>query len=163
MLMKTTPRHQAIFALVSLMFWLAGAPLAGSAPTVGRTVQPAPLDALFKAAIDGDVARVRSLLNQGADINVRNRAGETLLMSAVSIESRYEEGRIDHSKLVSLLLSRGAEVNATDKVGQTALMKALTGHASEWKVIGATTQIVRLLLAHGAKVNAKDQEGRTPL
>src|SRR4029434_7909788 len=77
MLMKTTPRHQAMFAFASLMFWLAGGALARSAPTVGRTVQPAPIDALFKAAIDGDVARVRSLLNQGADVNVRNRAGET--------------------------------------------------------------------------------------
>ena len=161
--MKTTPKHQAMFAFAALVVLIAGAPVAGGAPAVARTVQPAPLDALFKAAIEGDVVRVRTLLNQGADVNARNPAGATLLMSAVSIESRYEEGRIGHSQVVSLLLSRGADVNAADKVGQTALMKALTGYASEWKVIGATTQIVRLLLAQGARVNVKDQEGRTPL
>src|SRR6267142_699277 len=119
MLMKTTPRQQAMFAL-ALMVLIAGVPLACGASTVGNAFQPAILDALFKAAIEGDVVRVRSLLNQGADVNARNPAGATLLMSAVSIESRYEEGRIDHSKVVRLLLSRGANVNATDKVGQTA-------------------------------------------
>jgi ankyrin repeat protein len=148
-----------MFALAALMVLMIGAPLTYGASAVRNTVQPARLDALFKAAIEGDVARVRTLLNQGADVNARNRTGVTLLMSAVSIESRYEEGKIDHGKVVGLLLSRGADVNATDRVVQTALMKALTGHASEWKVIGATTQIVRLLLAHGAKVNAMDQEG----
>src|SRR6185369_620843 len=155
MLMRPDLGHQAVLALAALMVLIAGATLVCSAPGV-NTVQPSSLEALFKAAIEGDVVRVRSLLNQGADVNARNHAGATLLMSAVSIESRYEEGRIDHSKMVRLLLSRGADVNAADKVGQTALMKALTGHASEWKVIGATPQIVRLLLAHGAQVNARD-------
>ena len=98
MLMKTNLRYQAMFAVAALMALIAGAvPVRGAFGGRQNAVQPARLDALFKAAIEGDVVRVRSLLNQGADVNARNRAGATVLMSAVSIESRYEEGRIDHS------------------------------------------------------------------
>ena len=101
-----------MFFLARLISLIAALSTAFAAPTLGQTVQPENLDPLFKAAVEGDVVRVRSSLDQGTDVNVRNRAGATLLMSAVSIQSRYEEGKIDHSKMVNLLLSRGA---ASDK------------------------------------------------
>ena len=157
------PRHQAMFAVAALMALIAGAPLARGASMVGRTRSARASRCALQSSNRGRRGPSPHLAEPGCRRQRQKSCRRDPLMSAVSIESRYEEGRIDHSKVVSLLLSRGADVNATDKVGQTALMKALTGHASEWKVIGATTPIVRLLLAHGAKVNAKDQEGRTPL
>lgn len=83
------------------------------------------------------------LLAHGADVNAKNRLGETPLLEAAGCTA-----------VVELLLAHGADVNIKDNDGQTPLLAAAARGAME---------TVKLLLAHGADVNASDRYGRTPL
>ena len=101
---------------------------------------------LHRAAKDGFIYKVRSLIMDGADVNAKDDwDGSTPLHTAA------EEG---HTDVVRLLISKGAEINALNDDGETALHKALF-----W----GNTSVVELLVASGADVNAKDQDGSTPL
>jgi len=76
---------------------------------------------------------IRTLLDNGADVNAKNTFGNTALMLAA------EKKRTD---VVRLLLRRGADVHTTNKRGRTALsMATRQGHAG----------IIALLKAAGAK------------
>ncbi len=98
---------------------------------------------LLDAASAGKTDMVKSFLDNGANIEVRNDAGATPLIFA-SAKGQKE--------VVALLLERGANVNARTSTGITPLMGAAAGGYAE---------VVKLLLAKGADVSAKDQQGRT--
>lgn len=70
---------------------------------------------LLAAARRGDLNTVRILLNKGANVNARDRHGETALIWASAI------GNI---KLVKLLINKGANVTIFDKEGYTAFRYA---------------------------------------
>ena len=98
---------------------------------------------LLDAAAAGNTNMVKSFLDNGANIEVKNDAGATPLIFASA------KGQRD---VVALLLERGANVNARTSTGITPLMGAAAGGYAE---------IVKLLLAKRADVSAKDQQGRT--
>jgi len=106
-------------------------------------------DQLFTAAAKGDIDTVATLLEGGADVESRDRDGETSLCLAAA------KG---HESIVRLLLDRGANVNSRgEKSGQTPLFKALKNrHRS----------ITALLLEKGADPvlpNHLQQGAHTPL
>ena len=89
------------------------------------------------------VKDARKLLRGGADVNVRDKHGQTALHSAVHWNWR----------MVAALLEYGADVNARDKDGVTALhMAAEVGNE----------KAVKALVAGGADVKAKNKKGWTP-
>ena len=101
------------------------------------------------------------LIARGADIDARNDAGQTALMSAAKAQLTDN---------VRALLQRGAAINASDKQGQTALMHAFDIHSYGTPSSGGTVvQVwpaqdnVRLLLERGADVNARDKTGASTL
>lgn len=81
------------------------------------------------------------LLDHGADINARNRDGDSALHLAGS------SGRADSA---DLLINYGIEINAINMVGETALRVA-SGHAK-----GETAH---MLIASAADVNVTDIYG----
>jgi ankyrin repeat protein len=84
------------------------------------------------AAEQGLVDVLARLLEKGADVNARNRHGQTALMIAAT------EGNPD---AVTLLAAHGANLDCTAKYGLSALMIAVVrGHGD----------VVRALLAVGA-------------
>lgn len=99
-------------------------------PMKGQT--PSDAQALMRAAGDGDVARVRSLLASGADVNAAAEGGETALMRASA------KG---HLGVVEVLLDAGGDVHAKSENGFTPLFMAVFfGHA----------EVARVLLARGS-------------
>src|SRR5262249_58944027 len=99
---------------------------------------------LMYAALYGDADSVRLLLNHGADPNIRNDAGATVLMWAV-----------EDPEKIRLLMRHGASVNARSADGQTPLIIAAGRYDA-----GAA---VKLLLEGGANPSDKASDGATPL
>ncbi|MCA1959867.1 MAG: ankyrin repeat domain-containing protein [Desulfomonile sp.] len=98
---------------------------------------------LFASCEAGDVDRIKSLLDRGADVNARNRNGETPLMVAAGL--LYPDA-------VRLLIARGADVNAETGGGETALSLALGTQRPEGspEVEADLDKVVDLLVRHGA-------------
>lgn len=118
----------------------------GTHPPPPPSGVPAPGGAsIYRAAEDGDMARVRQLLDSGTDINSASSQKRTALHQAA------QEG---HRDIVELLLSKGAKVDAQDGNRLTPL------HVAAY--IGQK-DIVGLLLAKGATIDARDRTEVTPL
>jgi len=101
---------------------------------------------LLEAVIVGDVEKVKDLLTNGAEVDVRDKNGMTPLLLAA---------RKGNSEIVRLLLAHGANVNAQDHyLAWTPLILASAlGHK----------KVVKLLLEYGADIDIKDQNGMTAL
>ncbi len=94
----------------------------------------------------GDAVKVRMLLDKGARVDVRSKAGRTPLIVAAAYDGVMESA--------TLMIKKGADVNAMDEGGMTALEQAAGANH---------TELARLLLDKGAKVNAVDGGGFTAL
>ncbi|MDX1917298.1 MAG: ankyrin repeat domain-containing protein [Rickettsiaceae bacterium] len=131
----------------------------------------------FKAISANDIREVIDLINQGADVNGRDRYNKTALIKAAFN---------GHTEVAALLLEKGAEVNGQHSSGATALVcAAFNGHTEVAALLlekGADlnaiarplkttalmeaarrghTEVAALLLEKGADVDAKDNYGRT--
>jgi uncharacterized protein len=85
----------------------------------------------------GDLECLRRLLTAGADINSRDKYGQTALMIAA---------RTGESSVVRFLVNNGAGLDYTAKYGLSALMLA---------VIGGHADIVRALVEAGADLTIR--------
>ena len=94
-----------------------------------------------------DVARL--LMDHGADVNERDKAGDEDDWTPLHYGASYNA-----PKVVRLLLARGADINAKDKGGWTPLHIAAGKNG-----VG----VARLLIDRGAEVNARNKDGYTPL
>jgi ankyrin repeat protein len=149
------------------------------AATAALRSKPEPLVvALCQAATNGNVAQIRSLLAEGANINGRNESGQTALICAIHAgqldavkvlldagadHARRDAGSKGNPPLIhaiqagnrpaaELLLKHGADPNQKDEWGETYVIPLITGDtAPEW---------IALLLSHGADPSAKDMSGR---
>ncbi|HMG34180.1 MAG TPA: ankyrin repeat domain-containing protein [Blastocatellia bacterium] len=100
--------------------------------------------ALHHAAGYGPLANLELLINNGADVNAKNRRSSTPLQWAIHDEAK-----------VRLLLSKGADVNTKQAQGRTPLFLAA--------MLGNGVPTIRLLLARGADPNLASANGQTPL
>jgi ankyrin repeat protein len=92
-----------------------------------------------------DIAIVKFLVSEGADVNAKNSIDTTPLREAV-FRRNIEVARF--------LISEGADVNAKNNVGATPLHFAARQNMPVF---------ARLLVSNGADVNAGDNWGHTPL
>jgi ankyrin repeat protein len=100
---------------------------------------------LLNAINEEDSSAVRSIIEDGYDINLAYEHGQTALHLAASI------GNTD---IIRLLIENGANVNAKNNYKWTSLHKAsFNGH----------TEIVKLLIENGADVNVNSNTHWTPL
>ncbi|HEY8667304.1 MAG TPA: ankyrin repeat domain-containing protein [Tepidisphaeraceae bacterium] len=115
-------------------------------PALARSRNAKRLDSeLIEGSLEGDIERVQNLLTAGADVNARNRRGETPISAAAAW---------NHLGIVKLLLKHDADPNLADVAGGSPLM---------WAALHGSKVIVRELLRHGADVNAADKSGNTVL
>ncbi|XP_051787620.1 ankyrin repeat domain-containing protein 11 isoform X1 [Erpetoichthys calabaricus] len=100
---------------------------------------------LHRAAIRGEARRIKELISEGADVNVKDFAGWTALHEACN------RGYYDVAKQ---LLAAGAEVNTKGLDDDTPLHDASSnGHF----------KVVKLLLRYGGNPNQSNRKGETPL
>src|ERR1041384_3559547 len=133
---------------------------------------------LLQAARRGNEATVRTLLDQGAVLDSRNRLGDTPLNIAA---------KNGHTRLGLLLIERGADVNQKDLAGVTPLMSAayngnleltqallqrkadlapvdrMKKNAVLYAAANGHAQVLGALLDHGADVNARYDNDLTAL
>jgi len=95
----------------------------------------AEVEHLHHAAANGEIEQVKLLISQGADVNVKDSAGQTPLNYAA---------RKGHKEIVELLLANGADVNARDRMSKTPVEHAMGGNHRE---------IVQLLISKGADIS----------
>src|SRR5450755_3836177 len=105
----------------------------------------APDTTLGKAAREGDLARLKSLLDSGADPNRRDGNGNSPLLEAVAARK---------AAAARALVAAGANPNLTSVGGRTPLIEA---------AIGGRVEIARLLIAAGADLNIGERGAGTPL
>ena len=91
--------------------------------------------------------QIKELAEQGANLNVMNKEGDTLLHEVCSCISCS-------AKEVKFLVKCGADVNVKDKKGNTPLL-LVSGYNS--------VKILRFLVEQGLGVNEKSVNGDTPL
>jgi Zn-dependent protease len=101
--------------------------------------------ALHEAVVRRDLTLIDILITQRIDVDQRNEADQTPLMTAA-----YQRCE----RCARRLLAAGADPNATDDYGATPLTYALQEQH---------TDLVRLLLDVGADVNARNEYGTRPL
>ena len=99
---------------------------------------------LLVFARNSDAAGVERSLKEGANVNSRNRIGETALVIAL----KKEDPKPDDLRIAQLMLEAGTDVNLAAVNGITPLM------AAAWS---GRTGIAAQLLAKGAKVEAVDR------
>lgn len=97
----------------------------------------------------GNVNRVRSLIEAGADVNMRNHKGQAALHCAA---------KAGFADIATLLLEHGADANALDAQGQTPLAALLRSTVKDKSRLLA---VARLLVAAGANLDLTDQRGQT--
>ena len=100
--------------------------------------------ALVKAAKDGDIKDVQSLVAGGVDVNGTDN-NCTPLIAAVT-ENKQE--------VVAFLLQNGANPNIADNMGQTPIF---------WAAYNENLEIIKLLITAGADVNFKSNTGEVAI
>lgn len=100
-------------------------------------------DDFYTAIRANNLAQLRTMVGNGADVNSKDDRGVTPLMYSAAV------GSLD---AMQFLIGKGAGVNAQSDSGLTALVLAATDLAK-----------VRLLIDRGANVNAATKLGRTAL
>lgn len=101
----------------------------------------------FELCAVGTPQDVQRAIEEGVDVNARDKSGATLLMWAAAYNGNPE--------VLKVLLEAGAEVDARSSEGMTPLMYAA--------MLNQNPEIIRVLLEAGADVNARDNDGWTPL
>jgi len=110
------------------------------------TESPEPPISLSEAAAMGNTELVKSLIAEGADVNVREDNSYRAALHRAVMSG--------HTDIVEILLAKGADVNIPDGSSVTALYYAAEKGDKE---------IAELLIAKGADINVKRGNGDTPL
>jgi hypothetical protein len=101
---------------------------------------------LHRAAMGGHVERVRALLAQGANVDVRQRE-----FHGTPLQYAAHNG---NGEIVQVLLEHKATVDSQDKQGRTPFI---------WAAMGGRSDMIRRLLDAGANIDAENEGGWTAL
>lgn len=171
---QITENENVAAACKFIAYKLVNIPLQNEAPVSGNYGN------LVGAVISGNMERVKSLINEGINVNTQNETGVSPLMYAAYY---------NRSNVIKILTSGGAKLEMKDKYGQTALLHA--AHRGRLQAVSALlkaganvnaaaennhhqtalmyavffgyTDIVKILIKNGANVNMRNAQGNTAL
>ncbi len=101
--------------------------------------------AALDAGVDANFAKVKRLVDDGADINIKGQYGHTPLHFAANI---------GQTRIALAFIKAGADIYAWDTIGRMPL------HYAAWK---GHTETAFALVKAGTDINAKSEFGSTPL
>jgi hypothetical protein len=99
---------------------------------------------------NGDLKIIKYLLQNGADINIRNEDGETPLLFAMKIESKA---------VTKYLLEKGADIEIRDSNGDTPLISLIDSFC----FFDNFVELLSLFISYGANTQAVNAKMETPL
>jgi len=106
---------------------------------------------LMQAVMSEDIPTIKKILDAGANINTRNKHGETALMLAY------------HNKqclaICKMLLAAGAEINPRTANEGTILTKMMGSMIHKSTISENTINIIKFFVEHGIDINAKGPVG----
>ena len=106
---------------------------------------------LHYAALHGNLDEVKSLIANGADINMQDDGGMTPLQFAVQEKRQL---------VITFLLSLNANPNLLDAHGNGSLWTAVM--TTKKITFDTDIKIIELLLSHGANAHQENKHGRSP-
>ena len=112
--------------------------LANSKDRYGNTL-------LFLAVLDGKIEMAKCLIDNGADVDMKNDSDGATPLHLAAIYGEIE--------IVKSLIDNGAQVDLKDPGGSTPLHCA---------VFTAQIEVVKCLIEHGAQVDSRDKNNKTP-
>lgn len=98
------------------------------------------------AAREGKLAIIKTMLQNGFDIETKSDSGNTALKIA---------SKKNHFELIDYLIEQGADVNSRSTRNRSTPL-----HAAAYR---GHYEVVQLLLKHGADISARNHNGNTPL
>lgn len=102
---------------------------------------------LHYASNDGDFNKVKSLIENGEDVNLKDKEGWTPLHFAAQSQNAF---------IALLLIEAGAEIDACNLHGNTPLFNAVFNYTTDGSVI-------ELLRKHKANPYKSNNYGQTPV
>jgi ankyrin repeat protein len=146
---------------------------------------------LLEASSRGDFNQIKELLEQGADVNVKNKDGFILLSNlgsrgfndvfkmlidkGANINGINDDGTSVFMKVVEsnclknaeVLLDKGVDIDFKDKQKRTALERIISDKSHLYVTYGTHSKtiqsIIDYLISKGADIKAKDSKGRNIL
>src|SRR5579872_2566897 len=138
------PKLGALISAVRSRDTKAAQKIIAASPELVKAQDTAGATPLHHAAGFGNLATMKLLLDNGADVNAGNKRKSTPLFWALNDEAK-----------VRLLVDRGANVNAKAIDGRTPVYQAAS--------MGNAVAVLRLLIEKGADPRSKTLNGMTPL
>jgi ankyrin repeat protein len=112
---------------------------------------------IINQVIEGDINKIKTLINNGVDLNVVSKLGKTPLILAIDQEK---------PEIAELLIKSGADVNlAETKFGITPLFYAI--NTIDWiddtSMYSKYLSLIKTLIKYGADLNKATYDGITPI
>ncbi|MHC4086880.1 MAG: ankyrin repeat domain-containing protein [Planctomycetota bacterium] len=140
---------------IIVLLWIAGFI---AFLVIVKVLQESSFGFLQKAARNGDLSVVESLIEQGTSVDQYCDFNRWTALHAAAYKG--------HIEIAEFLLKQGANVNVKDKDGYTPLHNTADSFLKGFprkRTEANRNRIAALLLKHGADVNATTNHGETPL